>query len=937
MGINGLLTDVRWEWTGTELTANVLTGATVLPVLDPLSITEGESVWVASTGPYEIVDSDEDGDTFTITPALTLDVDSGTEVANDVGGQPGRAWVCEVVLADSDSPVEVPLTIHDLAVIPEGTYDPPVTIVLSDDLQRVEDLPGSMPVIDGVYIPTETLPPAPPPPPSDGIPPSFSPMPMVMGTIGAIVAHWPAVINADPVTYELHMSTESNFATSAATIYHAGPETSQTVKHLPNHDDMQYGVTYYFKVVARDEDDAAAPSGENSAQMQQVTGPDVAVEYVYAGNIVAGQIVGGTIKSDILVSGNLRTAETGQRVEINSTGITLWAPDGVKVLASFPTDPALPASLKGKAELDSVTINGAMSLRGTNNEIAKDSTLTLSGKVVNPQSSPTVQLGWDFITPWFGPNGQGFNNYRGLAWVSEAGNGVGGWATANQFVGTAGIYIVSAEGSYSDNVTLPKRNANEWVSKVCGLTYLNGFLYVLMWVAPTATGTNAWELRKYTYDWNAGQTGTITLVGYGGFGSQFNAHDPILGDDGTIPIIGWYDATNILRYSTIHPTILGITATTSLATGNPTDLAYMQRGEFDFGAGNLRTMMGRLNPEAMVYGYTTTTRSAVDDFPTAYQTTLMRGASWGPDGRFHVLDGAGKIWAHSKINWTTESNKWWAGFGLYDSDAAGTGQHESGLSAKATFTMLKRANLTLTSPTIPDNGGADDPDSVRWYLGRGASIPGDGTMFRQATSDPGITSVTLISALFSGSTAPLNNFPSSGAAKITDAAGNTLMDATGYMMAAPTGAVQMYAGAAAPPGWLLCQGQTVSRTAYAALFAAIGTTYNVGTVANDMFMLPDLMRRFPYGATNDGLLPPGTSDPDTTLAARQTRQYHNHTHSDTFATGAAGSVANARGSGAFSIAPDAHTHAITGAVGAVAGSAAPYMHPMMVLNFLIKT
>ena len=122
MGINGLLNDVRWTYTGTEVTADLLTGVTVLPVLDPESITEGEFVWVAGTGPYEIIAADVDAATFTISPGLTLDIDSGTEVATDLGGQPGREWVCEVILADAaDGPIEVPLTIHDLSVMPEGS------------------------------------------------------------------------------------------------------------------------------------------------------------------------------------------------------------------------------------------------------------------------------------------------------------------------------------------------------------------------------------------------------------------------------------------------------------------------------------------------------------------------------------------------------------------------------------------------------------------------------------------------------------------------------------------------------------------------------------------------------------------------------------------------------------------------------------------------
>jgi microcystin-dependent protein len=66
---------------------------------------------------------------------------------------------------------------------------------------------------------------------------------------------------------------------------------------------------------------------------------------------------------------------------------------------------------------------------------------------------------------------------------------------------------------------------------------------------------------------------------------------------------------------------------------------------------------------------------------------------------------------------------------------------------------------------------------------------------------------------------------------------------------APIGAVTMYAGAAAPANWLLCNGQTVPRAApYDKLFAVLGTAFNVGTVAADSFMLPDLRQKFPLGA-----------------------------------------------------------------------------------------
>lgn len=69
----------------------------------------------------------------------------------------------------------------------------------------------------------------------------------------------------------------------------------------------------------------------------------------------------------------------------------------------------------------------------------------------------------------------------------------------------------------------------------------------------------------------------------------------------------------------------------------------------------------------------------------------------------------------------------------------------------------------------------------------------------------------------------------------------------------PTGAVITFAGSAAPAGWLLCDGSTVSRTTYAALFAAIGATYGAGD-GNTTFALPDLRGRVAAGANASNAL-----------------------------------------------------------------------------------
>lgn len=61
-----------------------------------------------------------------------------------------------------------------------------------------------------------------------------------------------------------------------------------------------------------------------------------------------------------------------------------------------------------------------------------------------------------------------------------------------------------------------------------------------------------------------------------------------------------------------------------------------------------------------------------------------------------------------------------------------------------------------------------------------------------------------------------------------------------------SGAVMYFARTTAPDGWLKANGAAVSRTAYAALFAAIGTTYGTGD-GRTTFNLPDLRGEFVRG------------------------------------------------------------------------------------------
>jgi microcystin-dependent protein len=62
----------------------------------------------------------------------------------------------------------------------------------------------------------------------------------------------------------------------------------------------------------------------------------------------------------------------------------------------------------------------------------------------------------------------------------------------------------------------------------------------------------------------------------------------------------------------------------------------------------------------------------------------------------------------------------------------------------------------------------------------------------------------------------------------------------------PAGTILPFGGSSAPKGWLLCNGASVTRSKYAALFAAIGT--NWGSADGSHFNVPDLQGKFIRGA-----------------------------------------------------------------------------------------
>lgn len=111
----------------------------------------------------------------------------------------------------------------------------------------------------------------------------------------------------------------------------------------------------------------------------------------------------------------------------------------------------------------------------------------------------------------------------------------------------------------------------------------------------------------------------------------------------------------------------------------------------------------------------------------------------------------------------------------------------------------------------------------------------------------------------------------------------------------PVGGLTLWAGSAEPAGWLVCDGRDVSRTTYAALFAAIGVAYGAGDGATT-FNIPDFRGRVPVGLGPHVSVDALGDNEGVTAADRRPQHRHTpHAHTITSRDGAGAGALFAQG------------------------------------------
>lgn len=423
MSTEGLLTEVLITERGSNAAAVAAAGATEVLVADVTDFTDytaddtvdpatsdaegigvlvdilGERYTVATVTPGAADDAVTEGagdaydlaaeltpGTLTLTEPLRAQVDEddpvwvvlGTEVATDAYALVSFPQTAEVLGEGTDSGdvAHVPIPYGMRASYPEGIYDPPVPIVVADDLSTVLDTPGVKPVIDGSSI----INPPEPGPPTEA--PASSPAVAVHGTIDSLVVE---VVDdyAGTTTLDFHISTEPDFTPTAETLAGSSRSAVFVIVAAPVTDaegnttsePLALDTVYYVRTVARNVVGAAEPGPITPGVLDPSKVSEIVTARLVAGFILTGSIQAGNITIN---------PETGITIPLSSGGVI-----------SFPADGS-PATIDAYIHARALNVDGDMSLNGYA-EIGGDMMFTAG--VTTPNQPPTISWGWPSVEP----------------------------------------------------------------------------------------------------------------------------------------------------------------------------------------------------------------------------------------------------------------------------------------------------------------------------------------------------------------------------------------------------------------------------------------------------------------------------------------------------------------------------------------------------------
>jgi len=831
--MQGQVLEVNIVPAGDELAAAHLLGDTTIDVMDTDEFSDAPGTVQIEGILYDYSAVDRTALTLTLTTGLAADTEEATKVFSVPLTE--EKWAM-VEVQDNDEPISARIEHALKDKMTDGVREPEdqetVVLELVDGDWTVTDIIQEIPVLDGTYIPVDTLP---QPETSDGNAPSSSPLPEVIGGIGAFYLRWTPPANADPMQFEVHASATNTSPPDATTFCTQTSAYSTTLRNLPTidletgeYDKFEYDLPdrpapYYFAIIAKDEDGPAAPSAWVDGRLFQITGPDIAAETIRGENIIGETLTGNLFSGTVLLGSTISTGAldedgnlVGARVDISPLGISTVDANEQPVV-QFPTDSSVNAFVRADVEMLSAKVVNNFSMFGTNNLIAKDGRLMLSAGVTPPSSPPiisyeydTLQLNTTTAVPPHTPNsGYNLGTFRldpsqitSIAWNSDW----GAWVVIQQKSNGFRVWRFTTTGAIYNNLATGRPwvddyNSREKASNAFGSGTGQGSGEAALFKSGDDWYVWGPYINKIPASWITDTAARPPTLGY----IPSNNRWMLVQNDG-----GGSGVINIRQFTLNSGTN---------ADGSFKNATSQSNTNLEAGSGLAQRINGAVNAPIVSGGasrwvissdtyqtmYVFSGSTEMNDEGT-YEEWLKPGAALGMThngSQFCSIDAGGKITFYTDWNWPTLNATAWVGASAYDSDTGGdpanphtgqtAGQHETPVGTMVSFSQRRRARLVITMPETPDSGGNDDVDKWKLYYARQSSTPAKANLkYIDMIGSPTARTSKVVSSDPTGGNPPggiygqsgaVNNFPQSNPAKIVsvglDASSNPVIELTG--------------------------------------------------------------------------------------------------------------------------------------------------------------
>lgn len=746
--------DVTEIQAGSELTSDTASGSFTLLLYDTSDFNdEGGQVQIDGTT-YGYTTKNDDLSTITLSTPTGVAYTADEEV-----------YLYPLTI-EKEAMVQIDQEDAVMARVPFSLFDAMSTIVRSDIESEsvmvyndggdwvIHDVLGSRMVRDAAYLDQASL---------DAVvkvgptaAPLTSPTPVLTGNIHSILGKFDTILNA--TRYNLYINTSDPAPADEAHYVGTVIANQFQIDTLPASlgitdattgvvdRSLQKGVTYYISVVALNDIGVAPVSPSVGVELRLVTGPDIAADYAYLGEVSFDKMTGGKFQSTVVWAGKLTTRDTDFQagaeidpVSYRGFGMAQDATTPAPLIFEIPFD-GRPAFFAGDVQARTFTAYQGANFYGDANNVKANGGLYLEsgagGAVAAPtvaQSVPSVatnratrstswgsivtfnvlncrSLNWDAITGYFTtvqnqPNGC-------VHWNIDAAGVVTGRFDQNNYRG-GGIITVGTKTihfySYIGN-----GNTTKW-----------GFLMPSGWFDAVYTAYSASVIPAVTTD----QDGLIRVA------------ELVPGSGGQV---------RVQRFSVPAsgaPVLQGTSTLTALLPATA-EVGSINFGAFDLGSPSHHVMIGRQQyntPVRVTAGASTAEAPDLEwvggNLIGLCMNAQASTAAAASDRRWFGLATDSRLYTYGTNTWdSSQTDRHVVGVTMATDTA------ESQVGDKLPYMANKRWTVTVTAPSL-----ITPATRAGVYVWRGATgLPIDAQMIRQGYTPNGTKALLLTSIAYTG-------------------------------------------------------------------------------------------------------------------------------------------------------------------------------------------